>query len=530
MNVLSSSQQFGTSSTPDFSLSAYAVDPPFHSTALTSSSTLPSTSIHEQQQQQQPSAPPAIMTQHLPSSPVPSPTSNPPSASSVSLHDQRSPPAISIPPDPFDQLNSATGFDSLPSASSLFPPVDPRMAGLLGRGAHPALPGSLGVQIEIQPATPLSGQLQSAVFTDTLASLSQQRRAQTLREQDENSGGQQGQQHSHGGAPRVKQESPQDRSPDLSNSSSLSAASTLGSSVDLSHQYQPQPSSQPPPVLPPSSLLEHHQQYLFANFPPPSAFLLDNASSFNNDLPNWMASNFNQAASSHLSAAGPTYGQPSHYAPSSSVQMLQQQQRAEVSLNPSTADAKPVLKPPPRRQRSRSDASALPYDFGPTPVSAPTMNPGLLAQNGGLPYFNFFGAQQAQPMDSPKSSPRSISSNLPPVGAKPAGSFFNPLPTVPNTMFFNPSFPSYTSFAPTFEEDCIGPLEDGGGPSRTTHGSAQKSFGAGTPGYGIGLSHPWGGGGMDVGGMGVKRSVSDAGKGRKGHRKVRRCRTSSSQE
>ena len=282
-------------------------------------------------------------------------------------------------------------------------------------------------------------------------------------------------------------------------------------------------------------------------------------------LPMWMAPSFNSSVFPPLmtqqqqqqSPAFPLYGQPgpSYYMNPDALQFLQQQhvqhqhqqqqqqQQQQSSLGPGSAGGPAVTKTsasppddgsgsftphrrqPPKRQRSRSDASALPYDFVMSSLSstAATMNPNMLSDLGGGGNNSFFPGQ-AQQMESPSSSPRSISSLLPPGGGGgnnliPA---FNPLP--PSELLPSGSYPAF-GHSPNGSD--AGGSEAGdspaGGPRRPSHTLA-RSFGAGTPGYGVGLLHPHGANGSETAGgsVGVQRSVSDAGRGRQGHRKVRR--------
>lgn len=507
------------------------------------------THTHYQPHQQHPSF---ASAGHGSSPPTGSPGSEPHSAT------QRSPPTITIPDAP--QASGSGGnapLDSLPSASSLFPPMDPRLLGLMSQNqaAGARASGAGGPMIEISPATPISGQLQSAVFSETLAALGQRHEGQTVHELDERDEQQQrAQGPPAGGGVKVEPDLHRGSPGNSSATSSLGAASSDVSSNGFysAHHTPPSadgrysPHASPAPPFPPPTTAQQSAFYASLGLAPQhlSTFYAPQPPPPSDAQPSWSASSGAAQTSAQGSvpfpSAGQQQGQHFYWNPATIQLFLQQQQQQQRPDGPSAGPSLPLpaaatsaaqgpqhphLKAPPKRQRSRSDASALPYDFGPVPPAAPTMNPNMLSNLGlaGGAGGGFFPGQ-SQPMESPSSSPRSMSSALPAAGPSNALPHFNPLPPPTNTMMFNPAFPSYSSFAPGGGASSSDAGGDPLGPRRTSHGSAQRTFGAGTPGYGVGMLHPWGSGGFDPisEGVGVQRSVSDAGKGRKGHRKV--CR------
>lgn len=467
-------------------------------------------------------------------------------------------PALSIPASPLGQaqaqlgridtqLGSAPGttpsvtspFEAPGAAAMLFPPLDPRLQGFFRQASPTAREAQLQApSVQGNSFTGASTSLQqSAALAEALAALNGQRGGQ-------NNGQQQAQQRTGrtGGA----MEPPQ---PMGGNASGLSSMFASGSNGSYARPIPVQSNEQP----------FGHQGSSFDQAASNSFFTGNGGSGVSaslpadSGLPMWMAPSFNSSVFPPLmtqqSSAFPVYGQPgpSYYMHPDALQFLQQQQiqqfqqqqqsthgpslaagpaMTKTSASPTndgTGTSTPHRRQPPKRQRSRSDASALPYDFGMSALSSvPTMNPNMLSDLSGGGNTSFFPGQ-AQQMESPSSSPRSISSLLLPPGSANFIPAFNPLP--PSAVLPSGGLGLHPSFGNSPNGSEAGGSQAGdapsSGPRRPSHTSA-RSFGAGTPGYGVGLLHPHGTSESDAasGSVGVQRSVSDAGRGRQSHRKV----------
>jgi hypothetical protein len=435
-------------------------------------------------------------------------------------------------------------FEAPGAAAMLFPPLDPRLQGFFrqasptGRESQQQAPTAQAASFA-GPATNLQ---QNAAFAEALAALNGQRSGQSGGQHRQQQSHEQPQQQQRSGRTGGAMEPPQPMGGQASNLSSMFASGSNGF----------------PQAIPSNQQSFGQQSPSFGQMTSNSFFTGNGGTGVSSSLPAdsglpmWMAPSFNSSVFPPLmtqqpSPAFPVYGQPgpSYYMHPDALQFLQQQHLQQqqqqqqstrgapsatgpavtkTSASPpddGTGSFAPHRRQPPKRQRSRSDASALPYDFGMSAVpSASTMNPNMLSDLGGG--SNFFPGQ-AQQMESPSSSPRSISSLLPPGSANliPA---FNPLP--PSAILPSGGLGSNPSFGHSPNGSDAGGSEAGdppaGGPRRPSHTSA-RSFGAGTPGYGVGLLHPYGANGPEAtgGSVGVQRSASDAGRGRQGHRKVR---------
>ncbi|KAL7411197.1 hypothetical protein BDY24DRAFT_141952 [Mrakia frigida] len=512
-----------------------------------------------------------------------SPASNPASPSPPAQGgSSKSPPSLIIPPDPTEASIVSPQAEQKPSsASSLFPPVDPRMAGVMRLATEGG--GVGGPQINIVPSTPTSGQLAGQIFSEHLAELNRRHQEQQQQQQ---------------AAPHpLPHQSPSARpQPPLHSLDTASPHASFGFTPPpngpSSQQQQQAPSaSSQDPSQPGQQFTSSQSQFVammsmqmaqqqlasqqMAQYQQQQAMGAEGGAGGAPSTPQaWMArlAQMNQwqgGVAQQQQPYGSTQQQeqlrqhqfphlqqqqqpPSSYQPYTFNQPPQQQQQPQHHFpnppyqyqptQPSSSNLPRQLKAPPIRQRSRSEASLIPYDFGPPVPQAPTMDPSLLPGSRHDPNSSFF-----PPLTSPNTS-FNFSADPASLSDDGTGSHQGSLPS-PSTF----SFPFFMAPVrqPTGDDGMVGGggegigagfgFDDGGGggevghPRRASFG--QRAFGPGTPEYGRGLLNPWGrgGGGEDgddggIGGsgVGVRRSSSDAGGKRKGHRKVRRVSSFSS--
>ena len=508
-------------------------------------------------------------------SPASNPTSpSPPTAGLESRGPGKtmSPPTLVIPPDPTEASMMMTSpTETKPtSASSLFPPVDPRMVGVM-RLATEGAGGPGGPQINIVPSTPTSGQLTGQPFSQHLAELNRRHQELLQKQQQQQQNSSQPPLHSldtssprpsFGGFPvngQQQQQQPLHNAPALTQQQQQAAYAAsqaqqaqfvaMMSLVGMQQQMAQQ------------QLAQQYQQQQQQQTGGQAANGGSNA--VPDPMAAWMASlaHMGQQQQQQGQAGSQQYGhhqraesfshhhqphQSSSYQPFDFINPDHQQQQQQQPPNqhhdifpplpylsqPSTQQPNPVsrqLKAPPIRQRSRSEASLIPYDFGPSPPQAPTMDPSLLPGSSSNPNASFF-----PPLSSPN-----ISFSADPTSLSDDGtvSHQGSLPS-PSTF----SFPFFVAPVRKATDDSmrglgdldgpgLGTMGTGGGSSEASHprrssfGGGQRAFGPGTPEYGRRLLNPWGRGGGGEDGddgsdVGVRRSSSDAGSKRKGHRKV----------
>jgi hypothetical protein len=454
----------------------------------------------------------------------PSPQHDPSSQTASHLHKVPSPPTLVIPSS--DPTSNQTQLDAnsnqSSSSSSLLPPLDPRMLGIFPQQST-GLNEPGGVEINVQAATPTSPR--SGVFSNHLAALTAaSRAAQDLEQQQKKDEHQRVLLQQH----QLYQQNSQ---PSQQSSSSYSSQPPLFS-LDQYRAFQIQQQAQINTHQQPRANQSHQIQQ-------PHSLQLH--TSTQNQTSYSQSSSW--APSQQPQLFGNSYQYPPSDAPSSSYtsrayDSFQSHPSADQNQDPfrprSTSRA---LKPPPIRQRSKSEASIFPLDFGPSPPPVPTMNPSL------LPYEN--NRYLSYPFNVPP-NPSYSSNSL-------AYSTNQPYFPQPSMMFsdvpsdFSP-FPSSSNASPMefdLPMDGASGSFDGGKARKKERGergsfgasSGLGRFGPGTPNYGVGMQNPWsltgagggggglsggiGGGGLEVPGgtVGLRRSVSN-GEGGRGHRRV----------